>query len=44
MSALNEDLANVKINKVEKFDCLGILSQAIQYFHQNFEKNIGRCR
>ena len=44
LSALNEYLANVKLNKVEKFDYLGILLQAIQYFHQNLEKNIGRSR
>jgi hypothetical protein len=35
--AQNEDLANVKDNKVEKSDYLGILLWAFQYFQQNLE-------
>jgi hypothetical protein len=35
--AQNEDLANVKSNKVEKSDYLGILLLTFQYFQQNLE-------
>jgi len=35
--AQNEDLANVKNNKVEKSDYLGILLWDSQYFQQNLE-------